>query len=299
MADPRISDLLQAARRPLLSYEFFPPRDDLGYDRLRTAAERLRETRPDFVTCTWGAGGSTRSRTLEICDFLRQVGFSPVMPHLTCVGVSREELREIADEMHQRGYRNIMTLRGDPPHGQADFRPHPDGLRHASELVALLKERHSDFCCGVAGYPEKHVEAVSPEEDLLNLKRKIDAGADFITTQLFFDNRYYRDFAARCIAAGIRTPILAGLLPAMSLKQVQRFTTLCGSSFPEPLARAMQEAGGEGAAAEDVGIRWAAGQIERLLADAAPGIHLYVLNRSKAAMATAVKACFDRVRSAP
>jgi len=296
MADVRISDLLASARRPLLSYEFFPPRDDQGLDRLIKAAERLRVTRPDFVTCTWGAGGSTRAKTLDICTRLRDLGFSPVMPHLTCVGVARSELEQIADEIHDRGFRNIMTLRGDPPKGESTFRPHPDGLRYAAELVALLKQRHPDFCCGVAGYPEKHVEAPSLEEDIRHLREKVDAGADFITTQLFFDNRVYLDFLDRCRAAGIRKPIIAGLLPAMSLHQVQRFTQLCGSSFPAELAGKMQAAGGDGDAAEHVGIEWTGAQIADLLSRPIPGIHLYVLNRSKAAVAPAVMAGFDRVR---
>lgn len=296
MPDVAIRALLAGARRPLLSYEFFPPRDEKGFDRLREAAERLLATRPDFVTCTWGAGGSTREKTLEVCEFLRKIGYAPVMPHLTCVGVSRGDLEEIADEIHARGFRNIMTLRGDPPKGEAGFQAHPNGLEHAGELVALLKKRHPDFCCGVAGYPEKHIEAPTFDQDLRSLKRKVDAGADFVTTQLFFDNEVYASFLLLARGAGVAVPILPGLLPAMSLKQVARFTQLCGASFPAALASRMEAAGGEGTAAEEVGIAWAAQQIDGLLQNGAPGIHLYVLNRSHAVMAPAVKACFDRVR---
>jgi methylenetetrahydrofolate reductase (NADPH) len=296
MADALISELLKNATRPLLSYEFFPPRDEKGIERLKLAAGRLLDTGPDFVTCTWGAGGSTRERSLEICDLLRAMGFGPVMPHLTCVGASRSELAGIADEMYARGYRNVMALRGDPPMGEKRFVPHPEGLAHASDLVRLLKERHPDLCCGVAGYPETHLESANRDADTQFLKLKVDAGADFITSQLFFDNRFFFDFIPRCRDAGIDLPVVAGRLPAMSLKQVQRFTSMCGSSFPPELSLSMSEAGGTGEGAERAGIGWASCQIEQLLDHKVDGIHLYVLNRSKAAMAPDVKRCFERVR---
>lgn len=284
MPDIRISDLLAAAKRPLLSFEFFPPKDDAAMAALRTAAAQLLALRPDFVTCTYGAGGSTRQRTLGVCTMLRDMGFGPVMPHLTCVGSSRVELGEIADEIFSLGFRNIMTLRGDPPKGDTTFKPAPDGLAYAADLVALLKFRQPDFCCGVAGYPETHPEAVSPEADLANLKRKIGAGGSFVTTQLFFDNQVYFDFVKRCRDADIQAPVLPGLLPAVSLKQVQRMCSMCRTRLPEPLGRAMEAAGGDGEAAEYVGIRWAERQIEELLEKGAPGVHLYILNRSKAVL---------------
>ena len=260
---------------------------------LRTAAAQLLALRPDFVTCTYGAGGSTREKTLGICTMLRDLGYGPVMPHLTCVGSSRAELGEIADEIYAHGFRNIMTLRGDPPRGDTTFRPAADGLAHASDLAALLKSKHADFCCGVAGYPEMHPEAVSAEIDLANLKRKVEAGGDFITTQLFFDNRVYFDFVKRCRAAGITVPIVPGLLPAISLKQVQRMCAMCRAVLPPDLPRAMEAAGNEGEAAEYVGIRWAERQIEELIAGGAPGIHLYVLNRAKAVLSRELVRFFE------
>jgi methylenetetrahydrofolate reductase (NADPH) len=293
MVDARISDLLAGAERPLLSFEFFPPKDDAAMVALRTAAAQLLALRPDFVTCTYGAGGSTRERTLGVCAMLRDLGFGPVMPHLTCVGSSRTVLGDIADEIYSRGFRNVMTLRGDPPKGDTTFRPAPDGLAHASDLVALLKSRHADFCCGVAGYPESHPESVSAEDDLANLKRKVDAGGGFVTTQLFFDNRVYFDFVKRCRAAGITVPVVPGLLPAISLKQVQRMCAMCRAVLPPDLARAMEAAGGDGEAAEFVGIRWAERQIEELLAGGAPGIHLYILNRSKAVLSRELVRFFE------
>ena len=260
---------------------------------LRSAAAQLLALRPDFVTCTYGAGGSTREKTLGVCAMLRDLGFGPVMPHLTCVGSSRAELGEIADEIFARGFRNIMTLRGDPPKGDATFTPAPDGLAYAADLVALLNFRQREICCGVAGYPETHPEAVSAEADLANLKRKVDAGGAFVTTQLFYDNRVYFDFVKRCRAAGIMVPIVPGLLPAVSLKQVQRMCAMCRATMPDGLARAMEAAGTEGEAAEHVGIRWAERQIEELIAGGAPGIHLYILNRSKAVLSRELVRFFE------
>jgi methylenetetrahydrofolate reductase (NADPH) len=296
MADATVTELINNAPHPLLSYEFFPPRDEKGLEVLQRNAERLLGTNPDFVTCTWGAGGSSRERTLQVCELLREMGFSPIMPHLTCVALSADELGDIVDEIYDRGFRNIMALRGDPPGGGGSFEAPPGGFAHAAELVALIKERHPDICCGVAGYPESHTESRSLEDDIVHLKQKIDAGGDFITSQLFFDNRFYFDFVPLCRNAGIEVPILPGLLPAMSLKQMQRFMTMCGSSFPPQLALDMRHAGGTGAGAEEVGIRWAARQIEELLENHVPGVHLYVLNRSKAAMTPSVARCFERVR---
>src|SRR5687768_3710221 len=185
--DRPISELF-AQRRPLRSLEFFPPKDDAGVEALRATAKALKRMDPDFVSVTYGAGGSTRERTAQVSDVLRtEFGFT-VMPHLTCVGHSRAELSAVASRIYDGGFRNIMTLRGDPPKGETTFTPYKDGLRYASDLVGLLKNAHRDFCLGVGGYPERHPEAASLEIDLANLKRKVDAGADFITTQLFFDN---------------------------------------------------------------------------------------------------------------
>ncbi len=284
MPDTPIQDLFATRRRPILSFEFFPPKDDADLGTLRATGGALASIKPDFVTCTYGAGGSTRQRTMEVCGLLREMGFGPVMPHLTCVGHSRGELETIAREWHQAGYRNVMALRGDPPRGFSQFRPAPNGFSHAAELVALLKSEYPDFCCGVAGYPEAHPESVSPEADVRHLKAKLDAGAAFVTTQLFFDNRHYADFVKRCRKAGITQPILPGLLPVISLKQVQRMCAMCKTALPDELARALEAAGGEGEAAEQVGIRWVENQIEGLLENGAPGIHLYILNRAKAAL---------------
>ncbi len=282
--DRPIAELF-ARGRPLRSLEFFPPKDDTGVAALRGAAEALRRMAPDFVSVTYGAGGTTRDRTAQVSALLKgDFGFT-VMPHLTCVGHTRGELETLADQIHAQGFRNIMTLRGDPPKGATSFPVLPDGFRHAAELVALLKRRHPDFCLGVAGYPEKHPEAPSLQADLTHLKRKVDAGADFITTQLFFDNTVYYRFVERCRDEGITVPIVPGIMPVLSLKQIQRFTQLCGSTLPAQLTARLEVAADNADVVEMVGIDWALHQIRGLLANGAPGYHLYILNRARGALA--------------
>lgn len=292
-----ISDLLKTGQRPLLSFEFFPPKDDPGMDALKIAAARLLSARPDFVTVTYGAGGSTRQKTLDICEMLKAMGFAGVMPHLTCVGHTRTELIEISDEIHRRGFSNIMALRGDPPKGETVYRAPKDGLAHASDLVTLIKAHQPDICCGVAGYPEKHPEAKSLAEDIEHLKAKIAAGGSFITTQLFFENRHYFDFVHRCRSAGIHQPIIPGLMPALSYKQINRFVSTCGASVPLALSSALERAGDDPEAASAIGIQWVVRQIDDLLRNGVPGIHLYILNRAKVALAPAVTECFARYRA--
>jgi methylenetetrahydrofolate reductase (NADPH) len=286
LADRPISELF-AQQHPLRSIEFFPPKDDAGVEALRHTAAALKSISPDFVSVTYGAGGSTRQRTAQVSGFLKaDFGFT-VMPHLTCVGHTRAELNAIADTIYADGFRNIMTLRGDPPKGSREFTATEDGLRNANELVSLLKARHPDFCLGVGGYPEKHPEAPSAQADLDNLKRKVDAGADFVTTQLFFDNESYYRFVDTCRRAGISVPIVPGIMPVLSLKQIQRFTAMCGTSLPQTLTRRLEAAGEAAEIVESVGIDWALGQIRDLLARGAPGYHLYILNRAKSALALA------------
>jgi len=284
--DRCISDFF-AQKRPLRSLEFFPPRDDSGVETLRTAATTLKRMNPDFVSVTYGAGGTTRDRTAQISAMLKyDLGFT-VMPHLTCVGHSRAELEEVADRIHAGGFRNIMTLRGDPPKGSTEFKVTADGLSNANELVALLKARQPDLCLGVAGYPEKHPEAPSLDTDLTYLRRKVDAGAAFITTQLFFDNTVFYRFVERCRAAGITVPIVPGIMPVLSLKQIQRFTTMCGATLPKQLITRLEVAAEDTDVVETIGIDWALTQIRGLLANGAPGYHLYILNRARGALALA------------
>ncbi|MBI3886785.1 MAG: methylenetetrahydrofolate reductase [NAD(P)H] [Opitutae bacterium] len=285
-ADRPISELF-AQRRPVRSLEFFPPKDEAGLANLHAAATALKHISPDFVSVTYGAGGSTRERTAQACAMLRRDFGYTVMPHLTCVGHSRAELHDVADRLHAEGYRNVMTLRGDPPKGETTFVPYLDGLRYGSDLVALLKARHGDFCLGVGGYPEKHPEASNAELDLDNLKRKVDAGAAFVTTQLFFDNAAYYRFVERCRARGITVPIVPGIMPVLSLKQVKRFTEMCGASLPAQLVTRLEAAAEIPDVVEIIGVDWALDQIRGLLANGAPGYHLYIMNRAKSALAMA------------
>lgn len=296
MNEIRVIDLLDRATQPLLSLEFFPPKNRLGFGLLGGSIERMRGIRPDFVSVTYGAGGSTRERTLDACDLLKKMGFGPVVVHVTCVGHSKEELTAIIHDLHERGYRNIMCLRGDPPKGEAAFVPHPDGLKHAGDLVALVKSLHPDICCGVAGYPEKHPEAHTLGGDVEHLKQKADAGASFITTQMFFNNDYYFRFVEKCRQAGISQPILPGLMPVISRSQIDRVVSLSAAEFPADLARCIDEAGGEGPRAEALGMEWTTRQIEGLLAAGAPGIHLYILNRSHTATAPELIRCLSAWR---
>jgi methylenetetrahydrofolate reductase (NADPH) len=201
------------------------------------------------------------------------------MAHLTCVGHSRSEIATILDEIEAAGIENVMTLRGDPPRGQTDFVPHPEGFPHANELVRFIRSR-KNFCLGVAGYPEGHPEAPSKEADLLNLKRKVDAGAEFIITQLFFDNRHYFDFTARARAAGIDLPIIPGIMPITDLAQIKRFTQLCGAEIPSSLVAELEAVDGNKDAVTEVGIRYGIKQCLELLQSGAPGIHFYTLNKS-------------------
>ena len=284
--DRPISDLF-ARNRPLRSLEFFPPKDEAGVEALRATATALKRMNPDFVSVTYGAGGTTRDRTAQVSAMLKnEFGFT-VMPHLTCVGHSRAELAGVADGIHAGGFRNIMALRGDPPKGETTFTPYQDGLRYASDLVALLKSRHADFCLGVGGYPETHPEAPSPVVDLNHLKRKVDAGAAFVTTQLFFDNAVYYRFVEKCRAANIGVPIVPGIMPVLSLKQIQRFTTMCGTTLPPQLITRLEVAAENPDVVEIIGVDWALDQIRGLLANGAPGYHLYILNRAKGALALA------------
>lgn len=281
-----ISDLL-ANGKPLRSIEFFPPKDEPGWEQFCATARKLATLEPDFVSITYGAGGSTRSRTAQAAAFLKDDLKLLVMPHLTCVGANREEIRGVVREFHDNGFRNIMALRGDPPKGETEFVPVRDGLRYGSDLVALLRETHPDLCIGVGGYPEKHPEAPDIETDIRNLKTKVDQGADFVTTQLFFDNSHYFDFVERCRSAGIRVPILPGIMPVLSYKQIRRFTEMCGATLPDALVRQLEEVQEETEKVEAIGVEWATRQIDDLLSRGAPGYHLYILNRARPALALA------------
>lgn len=270
--------------QPLTSFEFFPPKTEEGARQIIKTAQAIKEIRPDFVSITYGAGGSTRQRTLEYGELLHELFNFEVMPHLTCIGHSQDEIREILDRIKQRGFRNIMTLRGDPPKEDRSYHPHPGGFRYASELVRFIREEYPCFCLGVAGYPEKHPEAPSMEEDLLHLRDKVNQGASFITTQLFYNNDYFYDFVSSCRELDISCPIIPGILPVLSLEQLKRFCGFCGASIPQALEEQLIQAQGNPSGEEEIGIEWAYNQVQDLLKNDVPGIHFYILNRSHAVL---------------
>jgi methylenetetrahydrofolate reductase (NADPH) len=237
------------------------------------------------MTVTYGALGSTQERTLEIATHIQNSFSLPTACHLTCVGSSRTDLDRIIKTIHSSGIRNIVALRGDPPKGETEFVPPPDGYSHANELVGHIRglERKGEvgpFGIAVAGYPEKHVEAPDMKTDLANLKRKVEAGADCVVTQLFYDNRHYFTFVKAARALGITIPIVPGLLPVLSAKQVLRITSMCGSCLPPEMQKELESAGEDAAKSEEIGVRRCIAQATELIENGAPGIHFYVLNKS-------------------
>lgn len=265
---------------PVFSFEFFPPKDEAGITSLMETVKNLQDLDPSFVSVTYGAGGSTRRKTIEITKRIKQELGIEAMSHLTCVGHSRDEISAILDEIETAEIENIMTLRGDPPRGETHFVPHPDGFRHANELVTFIRSQKPAFCLGVAGYPEGHPEASSKEADLTNLKRKVDAGANFIVTQLFFDTRDYFDLTERAQAVGIRLPVVPGIMPITDVAQIKRFTQMCGAKIPPALLAELETVDGNKEAVVEIGIRYSTAQCESLLKNGAPGIHFYTLNKS-------------------
>ena len=285
----RISDILRTDRRAV-SFEFFPPKDDAGFAALFATIEALKALDPSYVSVTYGAGGSTRRKTVELVKRIRhEIGIES-MAHLTCVGANRDEIGSVLDDLAAAGVENVLPLRGDPPKGESEFVPTPGGFRYANELVAFIRERHS-FCLGGACYPEKHPEAPSAEADLDNLKRKVEAGVDFLITQLFFDNDDYLRFRECAVGAGIRVPILAGIMPILNVKQIKRFTRMCGASLPDALRQKIEAVEDDAEAVRQIGIYHATRQCEDLLRDGVPGIHFYTLNRS-----TATRAIYQSIK---
>jgi methylenetetrahydrofolate reductase (NADPH) len=281
----KIKDLLRFARErgePVFSFEFFPPKTDEGVAQLFRTVEALRPLGPGYVCVTYGAGGSTRARTVELVKRLKHETEVEAMAHVTCVGSSRDEISAVLDELAAGGIQNVMALRGDPPRGEEAFRPHPDGFAHAADLVAFIRAqpRRWDFCLGAAAYPEGHVETRDLARDVAHLKTKVDAGADFLVTQLFFDNARYFQFLERAHLAGVTVPVLPGIMPIQTVEQIERMTKMCGASLPRVLAAAMDVRREDPDAARELGLSFATLQCADLLRRGAPGIHFYTLNRS-------------------
>ena len=289
----KVSEMLHFAEErgePVFSFEFFPPRTDAGVETLFASLKALRPLQPAFVSVTYGAGGSTRGRTLELVARIKRDAEIEAMAHLTCTGSTREELRAILEGLADAQVRNVLCLRGDPPKGAREFTPAEGGLRWASELVVLAREvgraKGWDFCLGAACYPEGHVETQRDlVQDLRNLQIKVAAGVDFLITQLFFDNRCYTDFVLRARAASVEIPILPGIMPITNAEQIERFTRMCGAHIPAKLAAALKTRRDDPGAAQDLGVAYATLQCADLLRRGAPGVHFYTLNKSQATRA--------------
>lgn len=270
-----------AAPNLVVSCELFPPKSESGERSLYLHVERLMRFGPDFITCTYGAGGSTRDKTLQIVDEVKKRFEVPVASHLTLVGSTVDDLRDYLNRARRQGVDYIVALRGDPPQGESVFRQTVGGFRYASELVDLVRSEFSEFGVLVAGYPEKHREAPSLDIDLKNLKRKVDAGADVIVTQLFYNNDDFFHFRDRCRNMGIKVPIVPGLLPVTSLHQIKRIASLCGAVLPQGFVQRLGEKDDEQWQFE-VGVEQAIVQTRDLMANGVDGLHFYVLNKSDA-----------------
>ena len=269
---------------PVFSFEFFPPKTDAGERNLYSALTELRTLEPSFVSVTYGAGGSTREKTIEIVKRIKEEYRLEAMAHFTCVGATVPELRETLDEMQRAGIDNVLALRGDPPAGQEAWIKTEGGLEYSRELIELIDGGYP-FAIGAACFPETHIHALSREADLEYLAEKVAAGADFLITQLFFDNALYFDFVTRVRAIGVQTPIIPGIMPITHAGQVERMASMCGASIPEGLRRELQARGDNPEAVLDFGVAYATLQCAELLAAGAPGIHFYTLNRSPATRA--------------
>ena len=277
-----IKDFL-ARGRPTFSFEFFPPKTDDAAKQLDQTIADLRQLKPSFISVTYGAGGSTRERTIEIVTRVKRDHGIEAMAHLTCVGSTPDDLAAMLARISDSGIENVLALRGDPPKGQTEFKAAEGGFSYASELVRFIRDRHnSTLCLGGACYPEKHPECGNPAVDLQNLKRKVDEGLDFLITQLFFNNQRYFEFVERARHIGIQVPIVAGIMPITNASQVERFMVSCGATIPFELAEELDRRRGDPQAVMQLGIAHATAQCTELLDKGAPGIHFYTLNRSTA-----------------
>jgi methylenetetrahydrofolate reductase (NADPH) len=279
----RINQIL-AAETPVFSFEFFPPKTEVGEQNLYRALSELKPLDPSFVSVTYGAGGSSREKTIEIVKRIKEDFGLEAMAHFTCVGATVPELRATLDEMRQAGIENVLALRGDPPEGEESWTKTEGGLEFSHELVRLIDGGY-DFAIGAACFPETHVHADSAESDLRYLGEKVQAGVDFLITQMFFDNDFYFDFVARARRAGVEVPIIPGVMPITRVGQLERMASMCGSAIPDGLRDELHAREDDAEAVLDFGVAYATLQCSELLAAGAPGIHFYTLNRSPATRA--------------
>jgi methylenetetrahydrofolate reductase (NADPH) len=280
----RIDEIIATKGEPTFSFEFFPPKTEDGERNLRATLEDLRAFRPDFASVTYGAGGSTRDKTVELTKWIKQELGIEAMAHLSCVGTTREELLDILDGIGASGIENVLALRGDPPRGETEWKPHPGGLHYSTELAALISSGYP-FAIGAACFPEVHPEAPDMAHDLRFLKQKVSSGATFLISQLFFDNELYFRFLTEARAAGIEAPIIPGIMPITDVKQIKTITGMCGATIPGGLLEALEWRADDPDAVLQLGVAYSTLQCAELLARGAPGIHFYTLNRSPATRA--------------
>lgn len=277
----KIIDKLRS-ESPCFSFEFFPPKDDAGVESLFLTLADLKPYQPAYVSVTYGAGGTTRNVTVDLVRRIREEVSLEAMAHLTCVGSTREELREVLAALEKAGIENVLPLRGDPPKGQGSFVAVEGGFSYASELVGLIRGDGFGFCLAGACYPERHPEASTLEADIEALKVKVDAGVDFLITQLFFDNADFFRFVEKVRAAGISIPIVAGLMPITNVAQIKRFTQMCGASIPKSLIERLEPHESDRTEVRAIGVEYTTAQAEALLRGGVAGLHFYTLNRSLA-----------------
>jgi methylenetetrahydrofolate reductase (NADPH) len=274
-------DALFGSGKPTISFEFFPPKNENGWAQLYSAIGELHAIKPSYVSVTYGAGGSTRSKTCDLVARIQSELNIRAMAHLTCVGHTSDEIGKVLDELWDRGVRNVLALRGDPPAGQTNFVKTEGGFAYADELVKFSAGRH-EFCLGVAGYPEGHPQCLNKTRDLEHLKRKIDNGGKFIVTQLFFDNEDFYSFRDTARKMGITVPIVAGIMPITNVTQTKRFVSMCGAKIPHPLLVKLEAVEHDADAAYKTGIEYAITQCADLIKQGIDGLHFYTLNKSKA-----------------
>jgi methylenetetrahydrofolate reductase (NADPH) len=280
----KIKDMFLSGER-VVSFEFFPPKTDKGMDNLYSTVEALKPCRPSYVSVTYGAGGSTRDRTVGLVSRIKKELGVETMAHLTTVGSTKDEIRKVLDRLVEAGVENVLALRGDPPKGEKKFVKTEGGFGYASELVSFIREEGYPFCVGAACYPEGHPETPDLADDLRHLVNKVNAGVDFLITQLFFDNQDYFAFKRRCRHAGIDVPIVPGLMPVTNVAQIQRFTDMCGARIPQELYRRLKIVEQDPKAVVAAGVYWTTRQAKYLLEGGAPGVHFYTLNKSSATLA--------------
>ncbi len=266
--------------KPTLSFEFFPPKTPEQEKRLFEVLAELKKFNPDFASVTYGALGTAREKTFYWVKEIKEKFKIEPLAHLTCIAATKDSIREQIEELDRMGVKNILALRGDPPEGTAEFTPPPDGFKYAKELIAFIRENKPDFCLGGAGFPEGHRDAPNLELDTQYLKEKVDAGTEYIITQLFFDNRFYFSLLERARKAGISVPIVPGLMPITSLKQIKKMTSICGATIPPKLLDRLESAGEDNAAVQKIGVEQTVSQCRELLKAKVPGLHFFVLNQS-------------------